>query len=370
MPRVRIGYLSGFSPRKLGTGENRLVAFARAARARGHEFTLFGQTPIHPDVSAALEAAGARWQPLNDLEQHPLRAARRLARAYDVLQLNMIPPRGPAALAAYGAWPAKVLFVDRVSGPPGETAARRPLPYRILDGCTMVRVHQLAGITEYVRARAERRFGLPRDRTVTIYNGVDTERFTPPAGGRAESGPMRILTVASLIPEKGIEVVLRAVAGLEPRTWSLRIAGEGSDAARLEGLATSLGIAGAVQFLGLRNDVPDLLRDSDVFVHPAIWQEALGNTVLEAMAAECCVVPTRVGGIPELARHLEEAWFVPPGDSNALAEVLAALAADPARRAEIGRSARRRVLRQFSLEASIGRHLDWCEAAARGERLA
>lgn len=369
MPRVRIAYLSGFSPRKLGTGENRLVAFARAAAERGHAFTLFGQTPIHPDVSAALQAAAAMWRPLSELEQNPLRSSRDLARSYDVLQLNMIPPRGPAALAAYAAWPARVLFVDRVSGQTGEDTVTRPLVKRILDRCTMARVHQLAGITEYVRRRSQRRFGLPDDRTLTVYNGVDTDRFRPADGDRASPGPLRILTVANLIPAKGVDIVLRAVALLEPGSWSLRIAGEGPDLPRLESLATDLGIAGKVQFLGIRNDVPDLLRESDVAVHPAIWQEALGNTVLEAMATECCLVPTRVGGIPELARHQEEAWFVEPGNWVELADVLRMLAGDPARRSEIGRSARQRVLREFSLHASIARHLDWCEAAARGERM-
>ena len=61
---LRIAYFSNFSPKKLGTGENRIVAMAVAARDRGHSFTLFGRTPVHTDVSAArhpLLPLGGRW---------------------------------------------------------------------------------------------------------------------------------------------------------------------------------------------------------------------------------------------------------------------------------------------------------------------
>lgn len=369
MTGLRLAYLSNFSPKKLGTGESRLVRFAREAAARGHSFTLFGRTPVHGDVEAALEHAGAAWRPLDALERSPILASRALAREFDVLQLNMISPRSPAALASYLAVPAAVLFVDRVSGPPDEGAQARALHRRLADRVTMARVHQLAGITEYVRERALRRFGLHPRRTCTIWNGVDAERFRPAPDGPRADGPLRILTVASLIPEKGVDVLLRAVARMAHDASTLRIAGEGPERARLERLAADLGLADRVTFLGLRDDVPDLMRDSDVFAHPAVWQEALGNTVLEAMASGLCTLASRVGGIPELMADGVEGRLLPPGDVEAWAAALDAAARDADGRWTLGAAARARVVRDFTLERSIARHLDWCERAARGELL-
>lgn len=358
---LRIGYLSDFAPRKLGTGEGRVVAFAREAARRGHSFTLFSREPVHAEVRASLQEAGADWQPLSSLEVSPIAAGRRLARDFDVLQLNMIPPRSRAAIAAALAVPARVLFVDRVSG---AAAGDRPrvLPWRLLDRITMARVHALAGITEYVRARAARRFGLSGSRTRVIYNGVDEHRFRPPSVPRP-SAPFAIACVANLIAEKGVDVLVRALAKLAG-DWRLTVIGDGPERTALEDLARCLGIAEKVRFLGLRNDVPDLLRDSHVLVHPAVWREALGNTILEGMASQCTVIASATGGIPELLRDGVEGMLVPPNDEVALAACLRQCEADPTLRERLGVNARARILRDFTLAHSIEHHLDWIEAAA------
>ena len=233
----------------------------------------------------------------------------------------------------------------------------------------MLRVHQFVGITEYVRKRGSARFGFSEERTCTIYNGVDTERFAPgprPRPGQ-EEGPLKILAVASLIPEKGIDVLIKAVAGLETPLWQLAIVGDGPAAEGLRSLVAELGLTSSVRFLGLRDDVSELLKESDVFVHPAIWEEALGNTVLEGMAAGCPVIASRVGGIPELVVDGQEALLVEPGNWRELRRALTTLAEDPGMRERIGEAARARVLRDFSLKGSVARHLDCCEAAARGD---
>ncbi len=362
-PGLRIGYLSNFSPRKLGTGEGRLVWFAREAARRGHRLTVFGGEPVHPAVATALQAEGAAWEPINRLAARPWTGGRDLAGRFDVLQLNMVDPRSRLALAAALAWPAAVIFVDRVSGGVEEPPAS--LVRTLLDRVTMVRVAGLVGISEYVRARAQRRFVLPPGRSVTIHNGVDVGRFRPRDAER-RPGPLRLVVVANLIPEKGVGVLLEAIARLREVEWTLDVAGDGPERGALEAGARELGIAGRVRFLGLRDDVPELLREADVAVHPARWQEALGNTVLEAMATGIPLVASRVGGIPELLADGLEGLLVPPGVPGPLAEALRRLAGDPALRDRLGAAARERVLRDFTLERSVQRHLDWCERLASG----
>lgn len=366
---MRIAYLADFSPRKLGTGENRMVAFARAGLERGHQVSLFSRQPVHPDVAAALADCGAIWERLDGVERSPWAAGRRMARDFDVVQLNKIPPRGRAALAAYAAWPARVLFVDRVSRGTQDGESTVSSSRRWLDRMTVARIHQYAGISEYVRHSAMQRFSLPERRTVTIYNGVDTDRFHPPIDERPACKVAHIIVVANLIAEKGVDVLIRAMARLKSLDWQLDVVGDGPLSRELQALCTQLGILDRVSFLGLRDDVPELLRRADVAVHPATWGEAFGNTVAEAMASGCCLVASRTGAIPEIATDGEHALLVEPGNVSALSLAVQRVLEDPELRRALGAAARTRVVEQFSLPRYIDRQLDWCEAAAEGRLL-
>lgn len=369
---LRVAYLAGFSPRKLGTGENRLVALARAARERGHTITFFGYEPVHPMVAEEWAAVGATWERLRGLGERPLASVRRLAREFDVIQLNAIAPRSRIAAVAYAAWPTPVLFVDHVSGPPdsGGLPVKRSLPRRELDRITMIRVRHFAGVSDYVRRRGEHRFGLSADRTLTVYGGVDTIRFHPPdSRPRSLEKGVRITCVAALIPEKGVGTLLRAVSRIPPGGWELRIVGSGPEAGALERSARALGLGERVEFLGLRDDVDEILRDTHILVHPAVWEEALGYTVLEGMASGCAVIASRVGGIPELIRDGLEGMLVEPGNVEHLTKALVDLLRDAEDRGRLGEAARRRVVQDFSLERNVRLTLDWFEAAAGGRSL-
>jgi glycosyltransferase involved in cell wall biosynthesis len=365
---IRIAYLGEFSPKKLGTGEDRLMALALGAQARGHQLTFFGRNPVHRTVAETLDRAGAVWRTLDELEENPLRTSRRLARNFDVIQLNNLAPRGKVAMATYAAWPAKVQFVDHVSGPSGGTVGRDSLPFRLLDRFTMARVHEAAGVSHYIEKRLQTRFGLSPDRTRTLYGGVDPERFRPDPSREPHQG-LEALCVAHLIPDKGVDVLLRALPALTSPVWRLSVVGEGPQASELEALAGDLGVKGRVRFLGLRDDVDRLLQRSDVLVHPAVWQEALGYTVLEGMSSAVPVIASRVGGIPELIDDGQNGFLVPPGDPEAIAEKLNLLASDPGLRESLGEAARARVVDRFSLQRTVTHLLDWFEmSAGRRER--
>jgi len=366
MAGIRIAYFSNFAPKKLGTGEGRLMAFAREARLRGHIFTLFGREPVHPDVESALRVEGADWQPLAGIEAQPIRASRMLARAFDVIQLNMIAPRSRAALAAYFAYPATVLYVDRLSRPPADQETPRAFYKRLLDRLTLMRVKQLAGITNFVRDRAKLRWGLSQSRVTTIYNGVDVQRFSPKLWNTDGNKSLTVVVVAALIADKGVDILMRALASLESGIeFTLTVVGEGPLRSDLEEYAKVLGIDERTHFLGLSDDVPEIMASADIVVHPAIWQEALGNTVLEGMACGRCVIASRVGGIPELIEDGEHGLLFDAGDVQALARTIRQAAGDAALRQRLGAAARERVLERFTLAQSISKHLDWCEENAR-----
>jgi len=144
---------------------------------------------------------------------------------------------------------------------------------------------------------------------------------------------VRLLDVGELLPVKGVEVLLRACASLAggSKTFSLRIAGEGPDRAKLAALTDRLGLRDRVSFEGY---VPHgdalwrLYRESDAFVLPSL-SEGFPRVIYEAMSQGLPVVASSAGGIAaELAGGVD-ALLVPPGDDRALAAGIAALPADP-----------------------------------------
>lgn len=379
---MRIGILMNLAPRKLGSFEGWIVALAREARRRGHSLDVFGRTPTHPGFLGQLQELGAGWHDVKELESALISGIARLSR-YDVLHVNMFVPRSRIALMAYAAYPARVVFVDHTSGPVPEAQGRErslgALLKRAADALTMVRVDSIAGVSDYVRERNLKRWGLPPERVRTIYNGVDTRRFlskeaffstdpqvatqsAEPRAALAPAGRVQLTTVAYLIREKGVDHLLRALARMQHGAGAfLRIVGDGPELPRLQALAAELGIAGRVEFAGLRDDVHALLQGTDIFVHPAIWAEAFGLTIAEAMSNGCAVVASRIGGIPELVAHEETGLLFTPGNVADLAQQLDRLVQDPALRRRLGRNARARTERRFDLGSCAAQHLAWCE---------
>lgn len=168
--------------------------------------------------------------------------------------------------------------------------------------------------------------------TEVILNGTDM-------GALVEKGvpreTMRLLTIASLDPWKGLDVLLHAMALLRTEFPNLRLecAGEGPGRASLEALAAALGLGGSVQFLGFldRQALAGRLARCTIFVLPS-RSEPFGIAVVEALACGAPVVASRVGGVPEILRDGRDGLLVTPGDPAAIAEALRRLLIDPALR--------------------------------------
>ena len=213
-----------------------------------------------------------------------------------------------------------------------------------------------------------------------VYNGVDLSGYHESVN-RGQSDRKRselavsldqmlIVGVGSLIARKSYGTAIQAIAKCRSGTADglvLAICGEGPDRAQLEALAADMELAEDVRLLGWRDDVPDILRAADLFLHPA-RDEGFGLVVVEAAAAGLPIVASEVGGIPEIITHEHDGLLVPPGEPNALAAAIQRLLNEPEQARRLGDNARRTAFERFSAEAMAERYIELYERLLRDVR--
>jgi glycosyltransferase involved in cell wall biosynthesis len=199
--------------------------------------------------------------------------------------------------------------------------------------------------------------GVPADRFTVVENGVDTGRLhelEPPAGG---PGPLRIGYFGTVMPSKGLHVLLDAVLLLPPGAVSLRIHGNTvpyhGDESYLTRCFQRLRPGHDVRYGGpyTAEELPRLLRAVDVLAAPALWHEAYGLTVREGLAAQRPVLVSRIGGLQDAIEDGVQGRVLPPGDAGAWSAAIAELVADRSLVQRFARAARPRA-RGFAAMAS------------------
>jgi glycosyltransferase involved in cell wall biosynthesis len=216
------------------------------------------------------------------------------------------------------------------------------------DSITATGLHLATETTRYA----------PQARPVTVVPyGVDLQAFTPVT--KAPSDHVVIGTAARLSPEKGVRYLIEAFAQLRQRYGgrvSLRIAGEGPERARIEAQIERLRLNESVELRGWveHEQLPDFLRELDVFVMPSTW-EGFGVAAIEASAMELPVVASNIYGIPDAVRDGVTGLLVPSKQPGALAEAVGALIDDPKLRASLGKAGRE----------YVARHYDWQQNTAQ-----
>jgi D-inositol-3-phosphate glycosyltransferase len=181
-----------------------------------------------------------------------------------------------------------------------------------------------------------RRMGLPQGKAVVVPCGVDLTRFTPKGPGGRRRQRFRLACVTRLVPRKGVDDVIRAVA-LLPDTELLVAGGpprerlaESEEAVRLLDLAARHDVSDRVHLLGSipRDAVPRLMRSADAVVCTP-WYEPFGMVALEAMACGRPVVASAVGGLVDTVADGVTGVLVPPRQPAVLAHALRRLLTDP-----------------------------------------
>jgi len=203
--------------------------------------------------------------------------------------------------------------------------------------------------------------GFRGGRIEVIENGIEVDRYSTVADKtelrhRFGLNPQRryIAHVARHHPVKDQNMLIHgfALAATTIPDVDLLMVGDGPLRGELEELTRTLGIADRVIFLGIRSDVPDVLRVVDAFALTSL-SEAASLTLLEAMASGLPVIVTDVGGNPEIIRHEREGLLVPRGDAKACGKAFARLMRDPELAARLGKAGRERAVEKYQLEQTV-----------------
>jgi glycosyltransferase involved in cell wall biosynthesis len=273
-----------------------------------------------------------------------------------VLELRRALQRlAPAVVLAHGGDPLKYLV-------PAMTRSRVPLVYYAIGTITgghldpvrhamwkflMNRPVVVGAEGEEVLAECRQRFGVPDARSVFTPNGRDPEEFHPGPSSTGHHVPV-LTFVGALTTQKRPDRFIALVAALRARGISLvaRLVGDGPIRESLEGPATDA----AVELLGRRHDIAELLRDTDLFVFPSLWAgEGMPGVLIEAGLSGVPVVAAETGGVRTIVRDGETGVIVGVDDFDAMVDAAASLAMDPERRRAMAAAARAHCVEHFSV---------------------
>jgi glycosyltransferase involved in cell wall biosynthesis len=268
---------------------------------------------------------------------------------------------------------AKANFLGRIAGRVARVPVQISTAHNTVEGGRWVELayrltDRLADVTTNVSRRAVERYiaikAASPSRIRLMYNGLDTSVFVKDAESRERyrselglSGRFCWLAVGRLAPGKDYPNMIRAFRRVLDQMPDVRllVVGKGPLVDEVQQQIQDAELEGHVSLLGERKDVPNLMNAADAHVMSSAWEGA-PMVLLEASASGLPVVATDVGGNAELIRDGETGIIVPPGDHEALADgMLRLLRMTEEQRAEMGRTGREFVEREFSLPIVLDR---------------
>lgn len=198
-------------------------------------------------------------------------------------------------------------------------------------------------------------FGVRGKNVQAIYYGLDSQDFTPQSKSKDLTSKFIIGTIARLSSEKGVDILIRATKMVQAQISNLQvwIIGEGEEKEKLESLTKELNLENQVKFWGFQKNFKNFLKNFDIFILPSIKREALGITLLEALAYQKPVIASNLGGIPEIIEDQKTGLLVEPGNPQTLAEIIIKLYKNPPLAQNLAQAGYQKVKTQFSQEKMI-----------------
>ncbi len=357
-------------PKKRGSMEQQLLALAAQLRDDGALATFVFNRPPPAWLDDGLSDRGVDVRVLDF--RRPARAAFQflgwvsVARP-ELVHFHFVRAYSPLVVIAHAAGARVILHDHMTLGQPVIPVRKRSQLEQELVSCykrarasLLNRLIDLrVAVSRFVATSVRESEHCAGEQQQVVENGIDLSRFLAADGAglraelRAAARPV-IVCISRLTPDKGVDVLIRALARVG-RDALLLLVGDGFEEAKYRALAASLGLQDHVRFLGLRNDVERVLAAADVVVTPSLWDEAFGLCVVEAMATGRPVVVTRAGAMPEIVDEGRCGLIVPKGDDVALAGAIGRLLDDPALAARLGEAGRQRARQAYGLQTFVTR---------------
>lgn len=349
---------------KFGSLEEQACILADAIKRDGGELVaLFTEDRAGPLDEYKARGIDAYYL---DLTRFRLKTARALTRIIedhkiDIVHWNMQEPvRNPYLWYITLRNPSvRHQFTDHISRPANDSGAAKGL-VQALKSLALRRYEKIVCVSQFIQKSHE-----PQSANLDVqYHFVNVERFCPDRVVRQRiraeehAGENLVaLLVANLIPQKGVDVALRALAAL-PSSVCLWIVGQGPEQDKIARQCTEHGISDRVRMLGPKAHVESYMQAADLLLCPSLWGEAAGLVNLEAQACGLPVVASRIGGIPEHVVDERTGLLFEPGDSTDLARQLNRLMQEPGLLQRLSSAARPWVIESFSPVVRVPEFLD------------
>ena len=242
-----------------------------------------------------------------------------------------------------------------------------PLMMRVLNALTQRRMTYVANSRASAR-RLATQIGVPAERFQVIYNGVDIRRAEVTGDRESLRALLRctpddriVMMVGRLTHAKNYPMLLRLAARCRGRLpVKFAIVGHGELEETLHSMARELDVTDNVHFLGMRDNVDQLLAAADLFCYTS-WYEGFPNAVLEAMVAGLPIVATNFAGVDEFLKHERSALIVPVDDDEAAFAAIERLCSNQNEADRLGQAAQREAIERFSVQAMVENMTRFCE---------
>jgi glycosyltransferase involved in cell wall biosynthesis len=256
-------------------------------------------------------------------------------------------------IALFAAWRARVPL--RIGFEQGDLYMNS-WKFRAANFVAQLFAHRIVVCSEALGDWAHHTHGIHLSKLLVLHNCVDLARFSPEGPVARDIQPVAGTTLFCAVGTLGrgvnkrMDVCIRALSSARSQgaNVALVICGDGEQRGDLEKLASSLGIASHVKFLGTRSDVARVLRTCNVFCHAAPF-EPFGIAAIEAMSVGLPIVVPNSGGIRETVEHGVNGLIYPPLDHDALGEAMLTFANNPDLRESMGLAGRRFAEERFSV---------------------
>jgi glycosyltransferase involved in cell wall biosynthesis len=332
-------------------GQNQALLLLSGLQKRGHLAEL-----VAVERAVLAERALAAGVTVHEVSRRAARiaSARKISKIIRKSSFDATHANEPHAVTA--AWLAKVhrrmpfLISRRVGYPLGKSRvalARYRAATRIL------------AISKWVAEKLEAS-GAPKEKLMVVYEGIEIPTLSADARKRSRvrwnipDEALLLGSVGVLLPDKGHELLIRALAELrnEFRDCRLLLAGDGPSRADLERLAKELGLGDAVIFAGFVKDIEAVYPALDVFLFPSFF-EGLGTSLLSAMSYGIPSVAFSCCAFGEIIESGKNGFLVKEGDARQIVEAAKQLLRDKQPAREIGEAGRSRIVEKFSSDRMV-----------------